>query len=286
MKKSTLALALLLAAARPAFAADKTHQQIMAEIRMLQEQQQQLQQTLAALGDTLKTVTAKLDEQSGVSRKSFADQKLLIDNVVEGVRILREKSDDTNVRLSVMTQEMESVRQALAAMPPAATPVAAAETPAGTTPPGAPPAGTQPPVAPPPVAAPPTVSNVSPQRLYDTAYSDYAGGQLELAVTGFEQYIRSYPKSVLADDAQLNIGNAYYQGGRFQEAIAAFQKVISDYPESDSIATAYYKMGVTYEAMKRLDLARKAYDTVVQKFPTDVQTATLAKQALDRLNRK
>ena len=43
---------------------DKAHQQIMAEIRMLQEQQSQLAQTLAGLADTLKTVTTKIDEQS------------------------------------------------------------------------------------------------------------------------------------------------------------------------------------------------------------------------------
>src|SRR5204863_7477609 len=102
MKKSTWAVAvvsLVLASAAPAGAADKAHQQLMAEIRMLQEQQQQLQQMMGALAETLKTVTTKIDDQTGTNRKAFADQKLLIDNVVEGVRVLREKADDTNVRL-------------------------------------------------------------------------------------------------------------------------------------------------------------------------------------------
>ena len=61
--------------ATPAAAADKAHQQLMAEIRMLQEQQQQLQQMLGGLADTLKVVTTKLDEQTGANRKGFADQK-------------------------------------------------------------------------------------------------------------------------------------------------------------------------------------------------------------------
>ena len=90
----------------------------MAEIRMLQEQQQQLQQMLGGLADTLKVVTAKLDDQTGANRKAFADQKLLIDNVAEGVRVLREKADDTNVRLSTVSQELEAVRQAFASMTP------------------------------------------------------------------------------------------------------------------------------------------------------------------------
>src|SRR5512139_2935399 len=142
MKKVTLfALATTMALALPtgAAAADKTHQQLMAEIRMLQEQQQQLQQMLGSLADTLKTVTSKLDDQSGVSRKAFADQKLLIDNVAEGVRILREKSDDTNVRLSSMTQELEALRRAIASMPAPAVTITG-EPPSQTNPPGTPPA--------------------------------------------------------------------------------------------------------------------------------------------------
>src|SRR5688500_19256520 len=97
--KSTLLItASLWLISSPAAAADKTHQQLMAEIRMLQEQQAQLQQMLRGLADTLKTMTAKIDEQTGATRKGFADQKLVADNIAEGVRILREKSDDTSVR--------------------------------------------------------------------------------------------------------------------------------------------------------------------------------------------
>src|SRR5687767_5639488 len=119
MKFSALVVMItgLLVAASPAAAADKTHQQLMAEIRMLQEQQAQLQQMLRGLADTLKTMTAKIDEQTGATRKGFADQKLVADNIAEGVRILREKADDTSVRLSTMTQEMESMRAAIQAIP-------------------------------------------------------------------------------------------------------------------------------------------------------------------------
>ena len=92
-------------------------QQIMAELRMLQEQQAQLQVMLNGLADTLKAMTVKIDEQTGATRKAFADQKLVVDNVAEGVRVLREKSDDTNVRLATMSQELEALRAAVQSMP-------------------------------------------------------------------------------------------------------------------------------------------------------------------------
>jgi tol-pal system protein YbgF len=271
------AVAALVSTASPAFAADKAHQQLMAEIRMLQEQQQQLQQLIGGLTDALKTVTTTLDDQTSANRKAFADQKLLIDNVAEGVRVLREKADDTNVRLSTVSQELEAVRQAMASLP---APSAAA--PATSPTPGA--SGEQPPA----VNVPPTASGpgfISPQKMFDNAYGDYMAGQYELAIVGFNTFIASFPKSDKADDAQLNIGNALYGAGKFRDSVEAFQKVISNYPTGDAVPIAYYKMGLAYSELKQYDLARKAFETVVQKYPT-VYEAILAKQGLDRLKGK
>ena len=274
------ALSFLIAGAAPAAAADKVHQQLMAEIRMLQEQQQQLQQLLGGLADTLKAVTTKLDDQAGASRKGFADQKLLIDNVAEGVRVLREKADDTNVRLSTVSQELDAMRQAVASMtaptvsmgPPGQVPPAGAE-------PGAAPgtAGTAPSPSAPPL--------ISPQRMFDNAYSDYMAGQYDIAVQGFKAFISSFPRSDKADDAQLNIGNAYYSAGKYQDAVDAFQQVIASYAQSDSMPIAYYKMGLAYTELKQLDLARRAFEAVIEKYPTAYE-AILAKQRLDFLKGK
>ena len=273
-------LMLVLAGASPAAAADKAHQQLMAEIRMLQEQQQQLQQMVGGLAETLKVVTSKIDDQTGANRKAFADQKLLIDNVVEGVRVLREKADDTNVRLSTVSQELEAVRQAVATAP---SPAAAATAPGAE--PGAAPVGDPGTAAPPttavPTAPPGSAPLISPQRMYDNAYSDYTAGQYEIAIQGFNAFISSFPRSDKADDAQLNIGNALYAAGKYREAVDAYQKVVSNYPQSDVLAIAWYKMGITYQELKQADLARKAFETVVQKYPTAYE-AILAKQRLEK----
>lgn len=260
--------------ALPAAAADKAQQQMMAEIRMLQEQQAQLQQMLRGLADTLKTVTAKIDEQTGSTRKGFADQKLIADNMAEGVRVLREKADDTNVRLSTMTQELESMRGAIQAIPaPTIAPAAAAGDPTEPVPPGT-------------VPSPPNMSaNVSPQKAYDAAFNDFTGGQYDLAIAGFEFYIKSFSTSPRADDAQLNIGNSYFLMSNFSDAVTAFQRVISAYPQSDSAPQAYYKLGRSYEGLKQVEQARRAYEAAIKNFPADFH-ATLSKQRLDGLNKK
>jgi tol-pal system protein YbgF len=258
-------------------AANKEHQQIMAELRMLQEQQSQLLRGIEGLTEQLRLITTKIDDQSGTTRKAFADQKLLIDGVADASRILREKADDTNVRLSTMTQELQSLRQTIASMPQSA-----AAPPVTTGDPGA--------VDPnAPAVTPPTLPtvppNVSPTQMYDRVFADYAAGQYDLAVEGFQAFIRSFPTSPQADDAQLYIGNSLQYEGKFKEALQAYQKVISDYPQGDVVPTAWFKIGQTYEMLQQPDLARKAYETVIKQYPA-VPDATLAKQRLDALTRK
>ena len=290
-----LSILLLVLAAAPE-AADKEHRQIMADIRMLQEQTQQLQLALGSLTETLRTVTEKLDESAGINRKAFADQKLLIDNVTDAVRVVREKIDDNSVRLGSLTQEVEALRQSIPPPAPAYTPpidpsLMPGGAPGAAGPPAAPPEGapageTTPaqPSMPPPNATPQMLAGTTPQRMYDEAYGDYTAGRFGLAVTGFESYIATFPRSELADDAQLNIGAALQLEGKYQEAVTAFDKVIVNYPGSNSVPAALYKRGACYEALAQPDRARQSYELVIKNFP-DSEASFLAKQALERLTK-
>src|SRR6188474_2481883 len=257
MRRVTMVLLVsALAASTPLGAANREHEQLMADIRMLQEQNQRLQLALVALADTLKTVTTRLDEQAAASRKGFADQKLLVDNVAGDLRVLREKLDETNVRLTSLSQDVDGLRDSIpqltaqpAAVPGATDPNGAPAVPGATG--QTPLTGTAPAPAPAGVGA----TGTTPRRLYETAYADYTAGQWSLAVQGFETYLKTYPKSDLADDAQYYIGESYAGDSKYREAAAAYEKMIRDYPSSDQLPEAYYKTGITYERLGQPDKA-------------------------------
>lgn len=276
---SILALALL--APAPAVAANREHEQILADIRMLQEQNQRLQLALVTLAEALKAVTAKIDESNAATRKGFADQKLLSDTVAGDLRVLREKLDETNVRLTSLSQDVDGLREIIPqAAPMPVAPVDPADPNAAASAPGATPPGSSPPA---PVA--PVGTGMTPRRLYDTAYADYTAGQWSLAVQGFETYLKTYPKSELADDAQYYVGESYSGDSKFREAVAAYERVIRDYPQSDILPEAWYKVGNTYERLGQPDRARTAYETAVKLFP-ETDAGRLSKQRLDGLNRR
>jgi tol-pal system protein YbgF len=277
--KITLAFVLgVLVMALPASAADKEHRQIMADIRMLEEQNQQLQNLLASITDAIKAVNARIDEQTNATRKGLADQKLTIDTLSNDVRVIREKADDTSVRLGTLSQEVDALRQGLLQL--AARPVAPADPNAvATTPPDA---GAPPNPSTPTPSVPATLA-MTPQKMWDSAYSDYTVGQWDLAINGFEEFIRAYPRDERADDAQVIIGRAYLNSGRSDKAAEAFDLAIRNYPAGNAVPDAYYGKGIALRNLKQEDRARDAFNTLVMKYP-DSNAAILAKQALARPN--
>jgi tol-pal system protein YbgF len=248
---------------------------MMADLRMLQEQTQQLQALMNDLGEALKAVSSRIEEQTSLERKAFADGKVQMDSMSGDIRVVREKVDETNVRLGTITQELESLRQAIPepGMVPPPAPVNTDAT-LGTTP------GSTPPTA--AVTAPVAAPGVQPQRLFDGAWGDYTAGNYSLAIQGFDMYLRSFPKSTRAHEAQLYIAEALAWEKKDMEAVAAYDRVIGNYPGSGSVPTAYYKRGLALARLGETARARESYETLIKQFP-DAPEASLAKQRLDGL---
>ena len=277
LRLTTVAIAVL-GVATPSLAQSKREMQMMADVRILQEQNQQLQVSLAqlneALANALKALTSRLDDQANATRKAFADQNLKVDQFGSDLRVVREGIADNNVRIGQLSQELEALRLAIPqAPPPSAVPLPidpAAD------PSAAPPAAAAP--------APSLQPGMAPQRMYDTAWADYTAGQWDLCISGFDQYLRAFPRSSQADLAQFYIGECNLADGKHQEAVQAYTQVIATYPKGQSVASAYYKRGLAFSELGQIDRARESFESLMKLFP-DSDAARLAKQNLDRLNR-
>ena len=278
-----------------AAAADREHEQLMADIRMLQEHALRLHLMFNALDTRMDELVAGQEAIGDAMRRAFADQQLTAENIATVIRVVREKVDESNVRISSLSQEIDALREAIPPMPMPTTILsvdpetglpltpsagATAPPPAAGAEAGAAPDPTDPP--PPAAAAVLPGVGMSPQRLYDTAWADYTNGQWALAVQGFEAYIDTVPQSDFADDAAFYIGQTYFAESRFEEAVDAFEQVLLNYPSGDVVPEASYKRGLALERLDDPDRARQAFELVVVNHP-ESDMAALAQQALDRL---
>jgi tol-pal system protein YbgF len=100
-------------------------------------------------------------------------------------------------------------------------------------------------------------------RAFDALKStDYAG-----AITRFRDFLRAYPQSQLAGNAQYWLGEAYYVTHDYDSAAVAFRAVGEQYPQSPKVADALVKLGLTQIDQKKLVDARATLKQVVQRFP-------------------
>ena len=263
---------LSLVLSHPLSAQSDEERQIMADLRILQMQMQDLALMVAILTKALDDMSLSVTDQAAVNRQSFADSRLLVDTVANSIRVLREKVDDTNVRISSFSQEIEALRVSIPRFPVTIDGSEATES-----------EGEQV-SAPSPEPPLPTNPGMSPQRLYDNAWADYSTGQWSLAIAGFDTYIKTFPRSDLADDAQFYIGETHYNDGRFADAVLAYDEVIVNHSEGNSVPEAQYKKGLALDRLGDTDQARETFQTVLDSFP-DSRMAALALQALNRLNR-
>ena len=278
MKLRLFALALLSAlvatSAAPMAAADKETRQMMADIRMLQEQEQQIQSALTALTDAVKAmntgVNARIDEQTETTRKALADQKTVTTSISTDLRALREKVDDVTTRLGQQAGEIQAVRQLITSRTPVAALAPAPDAGGGPAPDNS--ASAAP--------ASPAAQGASPTAMYNSAYGDYTASLFDLAIDGFKAFINSYPTHPQAPDAQAYICTSYIQWGKFQEAVDACDTEIRNYPKAGVTPMAYYRKGLALMELKETAAANAAFDYIEQTWP-DSQEAALAKQKHD-----
>ena len=274
------AFAVAIATAAPAHAQNREHLQIAAELTILRQQNQELANTLAQmiqlLNDTAKALNTRIDQTNESIRKGFADQSLTLNAAAGDVRKTLAQTQDAATRLGELKEEVSALRASipgllsrLAVPDPAiiaADPNAVAGDPAAA-----------------PGQTPPSTIGLSPERMYTSAMSDYASGSYAAAVQGFQEFLKAFPTSTRADDAQQYIGEAEFSQNHFAEAIAAYNLVIQNYPKGDQVPWAYFKRGLAQSRLGQTANARVSFETVVKQFPeTEASVMALSRlQSLD-----
>jgi tol-pal system protein YbgF len=286
---TTIAFCLIILAAMvaPASAQNREHLQLAAELRMLQEQNQQLGLALTQLTDALKAVNARLDTSEEFQRRRFADQEVLVKNLGADLGTIRERTQDTDTRLRTLKDEIDALRQTFLSLPALIAQSQSAVSPVDPNNPGAavtPLPDGAPPRPPAPTLPLPPTANLSPNRLFDTAFSDYSASQYMAAISGFQELLKNFPTAERADDAQYFIGESLVNMNRLPEAIEAYNLVIQRYPSGDQVDMAYWRRGFVESRMGQTDAARATWEEVVKRFP-ESSGAQLAKQRLAGLSR-
>jgi len=122
----------------------------------------------------------------------------------------------------------------------------------------------------------------SHEKLYAKAKQLFDKGEYENARELFRAFLKQYPKSKKADNAQFWLGEIYYREKWYEKAILEYQKVIENYPKGNKTPSALLKQGFAFLNLDDKANARLILKELIRKFP-DCNEANVAKNKLKTL---
>jgi tol-pal system protein YbgF len=263
VKRRFAALAALLILALPAAAANKDIERLQLQIANLAAQVTELKRLLEQNVAEIKRLNESLAEQGSIIKRSAQERRTEDESVRLALKDITDRLGEMQERLQAGT----FVTPAPAASLPPAPGAPSDEQPATAALPGA--------AAPAPTSPPP-----APRELYSQAYADYARGNYDLAISGFEEYLRTYPNTEFSDNAQYWIGECLYGKQMYSEAIEAWNLLFRDFPSSDKLPDARFKKGLALERLGRRSQALVEYRYVVDRYPN----SEAGRKAREKLN--
>jgi tol-pal system protein YbgF len=198
-------------------------------------------------------------------QQDLASSNARFDAMTSQMQALSESLEEAKARLAKLSEQMAQTQNILQTLPAQSNPTP------GTTPgsPGAPPAPGAPPVP-------------DADSLYSQGLSYYNGGQWDLSIQAFQDYLKYYKDTDRASNAQFYIGECYYSQGDYNRAIAAYDLCSEKYPTGNKAAAAQLKKGFSLLALDQKTAGIRELRSLLQRFP-DSHEAELARQRLKKL---
>jgi tol-pal system protein YbgF len=218
------------------------------DVQLLKQRQEEILERI----DELEKL---ISDQEQYLRSSTADSKATLDEMLAELQYLRGQVTESGDRMGALTRRVESVTWKM--VPPDT--LSGQEAVQGT-----------------------EARGPSPDEVYDAAYLDVTRGNYSLAIDGFEEYLRNFPDTDLADNAQYWIGECYYAQRDYFKAIEEFGKVLDLYPRGDKVPAAMVKLGISYIEVRDRASAKKMLNQVVDLYP-HTDEAALARERLATL---
>lgn len=255
----------------PASAVSREIIQLQQQVAQLLQGQQDLRSALDQKNAELKMLleqsldsVSKLNSSMSTLEKNVLDVQAnsgsRIDTLATQTQGISDNLQDVQARVGKLSQQMTDIQGVLQTIDAKVSGGAPA---GGGTSPGANPDNSATPAMYQPGGTPPPSADV----LYTSGLRDYSGGKYDLARQEFTDYLRYFPTTDLASNAQFYLGEIDYVQADFAGAIALYDKVILNYPKSFKQGAARLKKGQALLETGQRAAALREFREVVRRYP-------------------
>ena len=218
---------------------------------LIQQALEQSNKVSTASGELQRTLTERLNQQQTQTEGPLAVLGTKVDQSAEELRAVNENLAELSRRLAGLDNKLADISSAVRTL---STPPAAPPPPAGSDSSGS--------------AAPTPPPGITAEGLWQKAVRDYTAAKDKLALGEFADFLKYFPQSANAAEAQYYMGLIYDHGEQYDDAAQVFQAVTERYPDSPKAADAVYMKGVEYQKAGSDKEAIAAYRAFVKQYPS------------------
>ena len=121
------------------------------------------------------------------------------------------------------------------------------------------------------------------QSIYGQAFDALKAGSYSVAINGFQGFLKQYPSSALAPNAEYWLGEAHYVNQQFAAAEIDFQTVLDNWPSSGKAPDAMLDLANTQLAQGKTTKGRVTLRQVVSQY-SGTDAAARAQKRLTQLS--
>jgi tol-pal system protein YbgF len=220
-----------------------TERSLQEKVAQVLQQAQQATEAANKSNASLADIDKRVQEQGKTIAQPVAGIGLKVDQMASEFQALRESVASLNARFGKLEQQIVDIGTALRTL--------------------------QSPVTPPPPAGGGPAAGLSADVLFQNAVSDKEGGNADLALKGFTDYVRNYSATYLAPAAQYYIGEILFAKGQLEDAVSAFDLVVEKFPVNDKTPDAHYMKAMALQKLGDSAGAREEFSTLIKRFPNN-----------------
>jgi len=103
--------------------------------------------------------------------------------------------------------------------------------------------------------------------IYLKAFTDYASGRYNEAISGFRLFIERFPANDFSGNAQFWLGECYYSQRLLSKAITEFSLAAERYPDGSKAPDALLKMATIYSELNQPDKQQQTEERLLELYP-------------------
>jgi tol-pal system protein YbgF len=214
-------------------------------------------------------LTDRIGEQAKNMGGTVAGVSAKVDQMADEFRSVREAVADLAARMGKLDAKLVDLNNAITTV---------RSIPAPPSPSGAPSGSGVPPVT----GNPSPPAGMSAESTYQNAYRDMQGGQMDLALQEFSDYLKYFGNTDYAPNAQFYVGDIYMRKGDTDNAIKSFDAVLERWSENNKTPDARYMKGRALVQAGKPTAAAQEFREIIKRYP-DKDVAAKAKAQLKAL---